>query len=405
MLYENQRLSSLESLPAELLEAIAGYLDIKELTSLRVASIECLSKTKQTFKHLFTSFGVLLCDYEALATLLDIAKHPVFGRVIRHLFIYTDECCEFINHRMMVPMFREEKGTNFDSTHFVCRLEQRGMRRDDLDSINLELALSQLAVHNKLTSMTVLCHHTSSSAISHSLPPQPLLSKRLLGLNRHADFHSPGSDLCPSTSQRRMKVIIEAVNASGLVIENLNLAATTSPRETEIFGTPEIYSLFCKIVYPLKKLRLDVSSYTSYDTNNQPDEFSYACVENILHAIQQAPNLQDLHISSSGGENCPLLSKLIHTHLPLLECLTLANGLMEVEDLLQLVATKPNLRRLELHDWHNFDEEDRIREDETVQAAFVRMTGIEEVVTDGDTEAILECQKENMLEESDDDEQ
>ncbi|KAK5705972.1 hypothetical protein LTR17_021183 [Elasticomyces elasticus] len=79
--------TGLLSLPAELIELIAERLPLSsDLLALRSICRDIESHTRRTFAQAnFQAKAFLLCDRQSMQALVDIARHPVFGKLLRSI--------------------------------------------------------------------------------------------------------------------------------------------------------------------------------------------------------------------------------------------------------------------------------------------------------------------------------
>ncbi|KAK4892792.1 hypothetical protein LTR27_008706 [Elasticomyces elasticus] len=75
---------ALVSLPIELIDSIATFLTRNELAAFRATCRELAAKLQRSFAHdSFTSRKFLLADPWSMNALVEIARHPVFGKTLR----------------------------------------------------------------------------------------------------------------------------------------------------------------------------------------------------------------------------------------------------------------------------------------------------------------------------------
>ncbi|KAF2160235.1 hypothetical protein M409DRAFT_29325 [Zasmidium cellare ATCC 36951] len=83
---------NLNNIAQEIFDFIIADVDLEDLRNLRLVSTGINVKTLDIFtKEHFTDYSLLLCSRESLENACEVAKHPVFGRVIEKVTVFVDE--------------------------------------------------------------------------------------------------------------------------------------------------------------------------------------------------------------------------------------------------------------------------------------------------------------------------
>lgn len=253
---------NLLTIPLEMFERIAEFAEPRSLLSIRQVNREAGEKVKRIYvEEHFTKRAFLLWDEDSVGTLMDIAKHPVFGPAMKRVYICADEVAKG-GHKWVLE--QEARAPELWDRTLGRPVEERIMHLQRMEQWT-KLALAQHEFRKRCGDLHLLVMAFShfrriGSNVGVSITNQPTTSLTAKG--------SPTLELL--SGQKLMHGMSDCLAVS-TVLEALAVAG---------LPTPEV------------SIWLDNSDWDVYTLNQCPTTYEYA--RSVFRRVQRLSVLTDV---------------------------------------------------------------------------------------------------------------
>ena len=289
-------------------------------------------------KKAFSCIGVMIADREAILEVIKIAKHPVFGKTIH-----------------IIKIFTEEAGTvNIDNTDprifniYHVRKEHLAAWESGAVMPLLTTLFAQLRRHSKVQQV-----HVTDSRFRNS---RPLKSKYCKG--HHIRAHSKICDR--DELARDLHCVLEALCVSGLQFERLDMLHPTLCVAYHIGINDETVSSFRELLPQLTEINVAVQvqfgDTVGHGGLGQLGEPSCKTIDAIASLATKLKSIRFLDKSLCKGDfyNPPEIVDAVGWHVqrllrqppPALQKLVLEEGCMEVAELAAMLNNQSTITEL-----------------------------------------------------------
>jgi hypothetical protein len=398
--------ATLPSLPTEIFEQVAEYLPEEDLPALRLVCRDACSKTQRIFIAAHFSYKAVLLDSpSSITALTKIARHASFGPSLRRITLLVDKIgypkdlktpykpLDYEGHKMLVKLrFRLWD----DHKPFLSP----SIRRQALDMLFGALKTPE-KVHSITFTQTCKAEQPSLKPLKPVFDGTAVgrLSESRLGITEEYVLNKRLEPTC------LVSMVLEAFNNAGLEsvkeIHMKNMTALELERDMSFHTIHVLKHAF----HGLKSLSVsaarvehdgDHATMLGYIPNYAP---------HFYKAIAQAPLLENRKIDTVAGYH-PLwletegdslddwspMDEFLKQTLPSLQSLHLVGPGVDMGRLLTFLRRHKSLSSLRLTcvtlDWETyFGFVDR---NEPVRDALMRLTHLEDVVTESGTEELIQ---------------
>ena len=343
------------TIPHELLERIADYVDLSDLFALRLINKECTARVLRVFKkRYFAGRAFLIYSEDSLRNLLDLTRHEDFGPAVRKLALCVDELPEMrdSNHQ-----YYRNHGTLGEDVLQTTRMRLRSQATTYVKY--LEKQETSKEQEDDLCRLTTIFSEFRRSGNNPDIAVTSIQDwhDNVSGLAVLEEL--TGEDLVPPKKPSwSISVVLNALALSCM-----------KPRSLSIVG-PLVWSIYSLVTS--KCMRSAAASV--FENLTQLDlswtgGFNYGSYEvaKVVDLLTHSKNFKDLRLAlmnvaafGAGTVEELLISRILRTSFPALTQLDLNFVLFNFQDLVTFVRKNPKLDKvwLDCVDVYNLRPED-----------------------------------------------